>query len=281
MTKGIYTAPQTQALLSAFAMFGEGDTASERLTQLTRATSANMMRNRRMKLGEDYQENSATSYQYFKNLGINDQTAPIERALCVVKDVQKKEDEARGQGKEFYGTDYLAKQGFNSVQDREAILKLVGLSRTGLLDQLMQKAKEPLGPSTELQEAWKNRMNDPVFQARASEIAGELANKNLGAKGGVGTFQAEALHRAWANLGGKEGNAGRTFKDIEDQAWYDPRGWGNQEGTRSRVEWRAQQDVLTAARRRHSDPGRQSDRREDRGGHRPGLAGLGKTVRTG
>ena len=42
--KGVYTAPSAQALLSAFAMAGQGDTASERLSQVTTAVSGGMLR---------------------------------------------------------------------------------------------------------------------------------------------------------------------------------------------------------------------------------------------
>jgi hypothetical protein len=247
--KGIYSAPEVQALQSAFAMGGEGNTASERLTQLTRATSANMMRNRKMKLGADYQENSATSYEYFKQLGINDQTAPIDRAMRIVKDVQTKEDEAKKAGKEFYGTDYLATRGFNSVQDREAILKLVGVSRTGLMDQLLEKAKAPIGESSEVQSAWKTMTSDPVFQKRASDLMTEAENKGFGTgPGGVKIFENQMLERAYAQTGGVEGNAGYDLEQIKDRWRLDPRNWGNMKGSLSNLEWEAQHSVLSAAR---------------------------------
>ena len=246
--KGIYSAPEVQALQSAFAMGGEGETASERLTQLTRATSANMMRSRKMNLGADYKENSSTSYDYFKRLGVNDQTAPIERAMAVVRDVQAQEDAARKSGKEFYGTDYLAKQGFNSVQDREAILKLVGVSRTGLLKQLMNKTKGPIGESSEVQSAWKKMTADPVFQKRASDIQTEAENKLFGTgEGGVKTFENQMLERSYAETGGAGGNAGADLEDIKNRYKWNLKNWFDMKGSRSRLEFQSQRTVLNNA----------------------------------
>jgi hypothetical protein len=246
--KGIYSAPELQALQAAFAIGGEGGTASERITQLTRATSANMMRNRKMNLGDDYKENSATSYEYFKRLGITDQTAPIERALKVVADVAAQEDKAKEGGKEFYGTDYLSRQGFNSVQDRESIMKLVGVSRTGLLKQLMEKAEAPLGGDTAIAEGWQNMVRDPMFQERASHLETEAANKGFGTgAGGVKQFENQMLERMYAQTGGAEGNAGYDLKDIKNRWRLDPRNWGNMRGSLSNLEWEAQHRVLEEA----------------------------------
>ena len=276
--KGIYTAPELEALTSAFAIGGEGAEAATRVQQLTRTTSAGMMRARKMNLGEDYKENSQTSYAYEKSLGITDQTSPFDRAMKITADVQRAEDEATKAGKKFYGPDYLGTHGFNNVQDSLAIMKLVGANRSGVLGQLVDKAAKPLGGDSEPRDAWKKIMDDPVYQQRASEIGTEAGNKLFGAgPGGVGTFKEQMYQRAYDELGGKGGNAGYELKELTDRYAVDPRELYGGRGSRAELEWEAQRMTLRGHSGRNRDAQRH-DHRPPRGEDRE-LARLGKVVR--
>jgi hypothetical protein len=242
--KGVMTAPEQQALLSAFAIGGQGNTAAELLSQVIRATSAGIMRDRGMKPAEGYQQDYQRSARYFKSLGITTKTRAADRFLPILENINRKEDEARRRGEYFSPMDYLMEKGFINQEDREAIAKLAGMHRTGQLAALPRMARAPVGeqPTGAIEGSFRQGFaKDPFLQERQIAQEGDLERQQRAQQE---LFKATITRQAYVALGGEE-HFKEKYKTVMDRASYNP-----VEaicGSRRQVEWKAQQLVVEEA----------------------------------
>jgi hypothetical protein len=222
--KGVYTAPQEAALLSAFAVGGQGASAAERVSQVTKATFAGLFRAPGLKIDPAYMAEFEKSAEYFRRIGVTEETAPIERITKVVDDILAAESKDRTAGKDFKVMDYLIKSGFVNQQDREAIAKLAVTAGTGLLPKLMTMAGEAVTGSG-IETAWKAATADIQHQQPKADLAIELQKAEIGVAGGVGPFRDVMMRNAFAAAGGSVAFGGRTLEEVQSTWRADPRNW--------------------------------------------------------
>jgi hypothetical protein len=212
--KGVYSAPRAQALLSAFALAGQGDTASERLSQVTTSVSAGLIKNRGMKVNPDYQADVEKSGEYFKRLGVTGENKPEERIMAVVNDLLGQEDKTKAAGKNWDPMLYLYEKGFINVQARESLAKLAGAERTGgQLGNLMALADKPMTGTPLIDRDFENyRKYEPSGSVRESRTQAQLREYKEGQEK---FFQEEMMRRAFGQLGG-ETQFGGDLKSVQD-----------------------------------------------------------------
>ena len=240
--KGIYTAPVAQSLLSAFAHGGEGAKSAEYLAQATRAVSAGLLRDRGVKPAAGYEQDMMRSGKYFKSLGVDTQMRPEERMMAVVKDLLRAEDESKAQGKYFMAYDYLMEKGFVNQEDKEALAKLAGVQRVGLLEPLLNMGRAPTGAGGQQNAAFAKAVGtQPFYQREAAKFAAGTAESEVG---GRGMFREIMEQNAYASLGGKT-RFGEDLGTIQGRAWYNPMEMIY--GARKQVDFQAQHMVLNAA----------------------------------
>jgi len=250
--KGVYNAQAAQALLSAFAMAGQGETASERLSQVTKAVSAWVLRNRGMKVIPEYENLTERSGDYFKGLGVTPNTKSEERILAVVEDLIKQEDATIAAGKNWNPMDYLYEKGFINVQSRESLAKLAGVERTGgQLSNIFGVGNTPLPGTSGIPAAFgRSVTTDPALAREEARAMNRLAQARAGmGVGGEGLFRDVMLEKAYAALGGEavmgEGN---TLDVIKGRSWINPHEWVF--GQRNQLEMEAQRQILETAKER-------------------------------
>ena len=244
--KGVFNAPTAQALLSAFAMAGQGDTASERLSQVTTAVGAGLLRNRGMKINPEYESLVEKSGDYFGRLGVTPNTKTEDRIMAVVRDLLKAEDESKAKGLNWNPMDYLLEKGFINVQSRESIAKLAGVERTGgQLSALLGLGNQPLPATSGIPAAFDEMVKTEPWAAREQgNVQAKLAQFGAGMAGGMGPFREAMRAKAFGALGG-ETEFGANLEQIVKPGWLDAEYWIG--GRQSRIDLEAQHQILSAA----------------------------------
>jgi hypothetical protein len=248
--KGVYNAPTAQALLSAFAMAGQAGTASERLSQVTTAVSAGVLRNRGMKVNPEYESLIERSGDYFKGLGVTPNTKTEDRIMAVVKDLLAKEDEAKANGLNWNPMDYLLEKGFINVQSRESLAKLADVERTGgQLSNILELGNAPLADTSGIQAQFeRSKSVDPTMAREEARATDRLAQFRAGLGGqGEGLFRDEMIEKAYASLGGEAAfGKGNTLETVMGRSVINPYELVFRQ--RQQVELEAQRQIIAAAR---------------------------------
>jgi hypothetical protein len=117
----------------------------------------------------------------------------------IVADQQRQQFTARQQGEQFNPYDYLKHHGYGNQDDIMSVLQYKGFVESGV----MQRTFLPLAYKTPtLAEAQAPvqaaQATDPLLQQRKAEIAGEMANVNIGA--GKEEFYYSLRRLAFENL---------------------------------------------------------------------------------
>ena len=257
--KGVFNAPTLAALQAAFAKAGQGATASERVSQVTTAVSAGVLRNKGMKVNPDYENLMERSGEYFKKLGVTPNTKTEDRIMAVVNDLLKQEDVTLAAGKNWNPMDYLLEKGFINVQSRESLAKLAGVERTGgQLSELLGLGAKPLPATSGIGEKFRASKAGDITMAREEARAIDRAKQfraGLGEKG-EGLFRDAMLEKAYTSKGGEAYfGSGNTLDVIKGRAGLNPHEiWF---GQREEVESEAQRMLLAEADKfgvKHADP---------------------------
>jgi hypothetical protein len=223
--KGLYTAPKMAALQAAFARGGQGDTASESLSQLTSALSVGVMRNRGIKVDPEYAAQYQTTSKYFKGLQdsqggrITDKTRPEDIAMAIVKDVNKAAENSKAKGEYFNPDSYLLGHGFSNEMSRKAILKLAGEEmKGGMVTRLMGMADAPLGPSSIPSQFQDYVRTDPSGMQAQADFADTMATAKRSMSPENRLLQAKQI--AFDQALARSQITG-TFDEHMKKSWYD------------------------------------------------------------
>ena len=251
VTKGVYTAPEAQALLSAFALNSQGENAGERFEQITQAVNVGAMRDRGMKITPEMKKDYETSAKYFKKIGVTEKTSSFDRVMAITKDLHKYEQETTAKGEKPNVTQYLIQHGFTNQEWGQAASKAGAAEFSGIMGELTELAHAPLTPST-TPEDWETAKKDPFFKREAAKTQAELKSKATGSEGGegvagLGVFRENAMRQAYANLGGKTA-FGEEFEAVRDRQWYEPYELINQ--SKVKLEREAQRMLVEEAEKR-------------------------------
>jgi hypothetical protein len=229
VTSGVYSKEDASALLSAFSRT-EGQKSGELVENFARATVGGIGRMRGMGV-----EGSERQGQYLEGLGVNNQMSPLEIGNRIVGDLNRRQQEAQKQGLKFSSYDYLRHHGYGNQEDIRSLMLYQGLVNSGDMSRVfLPLSQEPGDVQAGRQEIALTQRTDPVFQQRRGELAGQLANVNLGA--GPQEFTRGLERMAFEQLKAK-GNwfAQGDYEELRNHSVINPFGYMGMAQVRDRM----------------------------------------------
>lgn len=193
VTSDFYNKEDASALLAAFSL-PMREKAGTGVEAFTRATVGGIGRMR----GQGV-EGSERQGKYLEGLGVTNQMSSMQIGNLIVGDLQRQQMLAQQQGQNFNPYDYLKHHGYGNQEDIMAVLQYKGFVESGVLQNkflpLAYRTPTLAETTAPIQAA---QATDPKFQQRKAEIAGEMANVNLGA--GKEEFYYSLRRLAFENL---------------------------------------------------------------------------------
>jgi hypothetical protein len=203
---GVYT-PEEQMMLQSVLSVAGGEDAATKLDQLTRLTSASLMRARGMKVDESVE--FETSNKFFKDIGISQKDSAFERMKKLGAHLSGKMKNEPGLNIQ----DYLLQHGLTNQKERDAAVQVAGVMKGGGWGRL-EEVMTGKGVAGGIDKTFEQRVKDePTLQMAMARQGGELKNLERGLKTeGIRAMQMAAFERLKGDsMTGLTG----TFEDWE------------------------------------------------------------------
>lgn len=214
----ILSPEEAMGTLSAFSVSNPAE-ASSKTEQLVRATLANQIRSRGMKVGPDIDIEKTN--EYFKRIKADQDTNPIKIVEKIAADLKQREASAKAAGKDFSAYKELELHGFANQQDILAIMDMAGMINTDNIAKINTAQNAPLemgapdkGP---ISTRFNARQNDPFMQRRKTEVAEQLADTQRGVQEEPLQIALQAAHARLKRQGKLTG----SYEEWRDAGWLD------------------------------------------------------------